>query len=1005
MPAAFDKPVICPRQIGRAAELDALLQVAADVAASAGQTILVAGEAGIGKSRLVREFGIRLLGDGWVCLEGTCFERDRLLPYAPFLEVLHASLATLSPAEVERCLGPSLAELARLLPELGWQPAQPAIDPEQEKYRICRALAGVVARISAGKPLLLVIDDLHWADDSSLQLVAVLAREIPRHRILLLGTYREDDVGGSLGYLLNELDRSRAEITLRLTRLGRDDVAAMLTAMFGRDQPLRPDFIRAIHDLSEGNPFFVEELVRSALAAGDVDPDGNRAQASVSELRLPRDIQDAVRRRSDLVSPAARQVLLLASVAGRRFEFDLLKRLSGRDEPELLELIKELIRAQLVVEVETGRDHFAFRHALTRQAVYGQLLGRERREFHRRVGQAIEQVAESSGGSGLEDLAYHFLEAGDWPRAVTYGERAGGRADALGAPASAVEQYARAIEAARRQPIPVPSRLYRARGMAYERLGDFEPARADYECALISARTEGDRVSECRGLLDLGFLWAGRDYERTRAYFDAALDLARTLDDARALALSLNRVGNWHVNVEQPAAGERLHREALALFERLDDSLGVAETLDLLGLAEYMQGNLLHAVHYLDRAISLFRDFDARAGLTSALAHRAVSVTTYHSCTAPTLPRFADEAEAMVTEAKQLARALGWRASEAFASMVLASVLGPRGAYARALAEARAALHIAEEIGHRQWICASRYVLGEIYRDVLALEHAGRELGTALDLARELGSGNWSTVATGSLVATFLAGGAVQSAVALLEDPLTGSQRPETMGQRQLRLAAAEMALRQSEPLRALQLLECLRGTTRTAPAVELVRARALRAVGQVDEARTALLAAIELATSCGLMSILWRLHAEHAAVLDSLGRGQDAATARSDAVAIVEKLADGLTDVQLGQSFVAAARRAVGIAAPSRKVRRGPGDLTARELDVARLIALGKSNHAIASSLVLSERTVEDHVSRMLKKLGFRSRAEIAVWATQAGLLTAGPAEHEPTRHSSGRS
>src|SRR5205823_9790768 len=172
----------------------------------------------------------------------------------------------------------------------------------------------------------------------------------------------------------------------------------------------------------------------------------------------------------------------------------------------------------------------------------------------------------------------------------------------------------------------------------------FDPARADYEAALVAARVSGDRRAEWQALLDLGFLWAGRAYEQTRAYFADALDLARQLDDPPALAQSLNRVGNWHVNVEQPADGERHHREALTIFERLDDRRGIAETLDLLGLATYMQADLVKAVGYLDRAIALFRELDDRAGLTSALAHRAVSVTTYHSCTAPTPPEFARQA-------------------------------------------------------------------------------------------------------------------------------------------------------------------------------------------------------------------------------------------------------------------------------------------------------------------------------------------------------------------------
>jgi predicted ATPase len=175
------------------------------------------------------------------------------------------------------------------------------------------------SRLPAKQPLLLAIEDLHWADDTSLELLAVLARRVRRERILLLATYRDDEVSGGLGYLLDELDRNRLAVELRLTRLGRDEVAAMLWAIFGLDRPVRPEFLRTIYALSEGNPFFVEELLRSLMAGGDV---GYQAagwdRAPVNELRLPRTVHDAVRRRTDRVSSEARQVLVLAAVAGRR---------------------------------------------------------------------------------------------------------------------------------------------------------------------------------------------------------------------------------------------------------------------------------------------------------------------------------------------------------------------------------------------------------------------------------------------------------------------------------------------------------------------------------------------------------------------------------------------------------------------------------------------------------------------------------------------------------------
>src|SRR5207244_1676455 len=198
-------------------------------------------------------------------------------------------------------------------------------------------------------------------------------------------------------------------------------------------------------------------------------------------------------------------------------------------------------------------------------------------------------------------------------------------------------------------------------------------------------------------------------------------------------------------------------------------------------------------------------------------------------------------------------------------------------------------------------------------------------------------------------------------AAALLEGRPVDDGRPPTMGRRQVRLATSELALRQGEVGRALRLLDSLRGDIATAPRVDLVRARALRALGRLGEAEAALLTAYELATSCSLASVTWRLRAELAAVFDAQGRGAEAEAARAEALAIVEHLAEQLTDAGLTQGFLAGARRVLGIEAPSRRaLRRGPGGLTAREQEVAGLIAQGHSNRAMAERLVLSERTVE---------------------------------------------
>ena len=390
--------------------------------------------------------------------------------------------------------------------KLGARPPDSDADPQQEKRRIFFALGHVFSQLAARQPLLLILEDLHWADDTTLEVLAMVARRIPRERILLLGTYRNDEVSRGLGSVLNELDRSRASLELRLDRLVRAGVAVMLQAIFKLDRPVRNDIVDAIYALTEGNPFFVEELIRSQRddARGT---DDSSTFLRAHELRLPRSIQDAVLQRTSRVSPQAREVLVLAAVAGRRFEFELLQALTGYQESELLKLMKELIAAQLVVEEDNRGDQFAFRHALTCETVYQQLLGRERRGLHQRIAVTLEQLVATSHQPRLEDLAYHYSEAGVWNKALAYAERAGQRTDS------------RTRRPARRISIRVHLKLldgkaFRRRGIssarggaAHGQLGNFELARADHEAALVVARLEGDRQAQRQALMDLGFLW------------------------------------------------------------------------------------------------------------------------------------------------------------------------------------------------------------------------------------------------------------------------------------------------------------------------------------------------------------------------------------------------------------------------------------------------------------------------------------------------------------------
>ncbi len=359
---------------------------------------------------------------------------------------------------------------------------------------------------------------------------------------------------------------------------------------------VRQDFAQTVYALTEGNPFFIEEVLRSLA------PDAASAAVG-TDLGIPRSVREAVRRRVRGLGEPARRVAEYAAVAGRRFDFPVLSRICRIEEPQLLELIKELIAAQLIVE-QAG-DEFAFRHALTREAIYSGLLARERRLLHGQIAATLEELNPDNAPKVAGDLAYHFFEAEAWAKALHYGALAAAEADRAFAPRAAIEQYGRAIEAAGKIGQAAPSDLHRGRGLAFEAIGRFDDALADQEKALALAHDCGDSRSEWQALIDLGGLWAGRDYSRTGDYYKRASDLAEVIGDIAMRAHSMNRLGNWHLNTEQPVEALHYHRQALQLFESQGDRPGVAATLDLLGMSSLIGGDLIAGLKYYLQAIDL----------------------------------------------------------------------------------------------------------------------------------------------------------------------------------------------------------------------------------------------------------------------------------------------------------------------------------------------------------------------------------------------------------------
>ncbi len=984
-----------PVLIGRALELDQLQRALAEATEGGGQCVLIAGDAGVGKSRLLAE--LRTTFDGLV-LEGRCYEEDAAFPLTPLAGALRVG-------EAGRLVKAHAGDLVYLLPGLAQAatdlPPGPPADPEVTQRRLFEALANLFFDLAARQPLLLAVEDLHWSDESTLEFVRFLARRLAGHRVLLVGTYRRDEALSPLRTLLAQFNRERLVQEVVLHPLSHEEVDALLRAIFDIPQPIRLEFLDMVFAFSEGNPYYIEELLRALVESGDIyQADGVWERKPIRELRVPRGVQDATLRRAESLSESARRVLTLAAVAGKQFDFTLLQQLTDMDEPALLGVLKELIAAQLIVE--TSADEFAFRHSLTREAVHSMLLKRERRDLHQQVAVTLERIYEAALDANAPALAYHFFEAQAWQQAMHYAVRAGERAQALYAPREALAQFTRALNCAGRLGIAPPFDLLFRRAKLHEIVGDFEAANADLVAALEQAQHTASRRDQWQALLGLGFLWTVRDYGRSTMWLERALDVSGELGDPLLQAQTLNRIGNVHLNRDQPDRALPYHQQALRIFEAAGDLRGQVETLELLAVTHYNLADVVEGAACDERSLELARRLDDRSGIFHASIHLLLPLRMDTEVGPPVeIERLAALGEA----ALRIAREMGWPGGEGQALSLLGELYGLLGHYDRALPYLRAALTLAGQLNQPAGMSAGERMLAWILMDLLAFDEATQRLERAIALAQEAGADLFGHIAALALASTHIALGSradLQRAAALLEDVSSGDEPPRLRNAREAWLVRAELELAQGDAASALRRVEALISSTqhldtyglRGVPRLAKLQGDALLALGRPGAAESALGAAMDGAEAQSRRPLLWRTHISLGKAFLAQRHKADAERQFTSARALIEELAASVPDEPLRQDFrerALAMVPALPALTPRQAAKRAYGGLTERERGVAVLVAQGKSNREIAATLVISERTVERHVANILSKLGFTSRAQIAAWAVEKGLAKVG--------------
>jgi len=642
--------------VGREAERAVLARALNQVIAGHGSVVLIGGEAGVGKTRMAAEVGAEALRKGAQAYVGSCHDRENPDPLTPFIEILESALThASSPAAFREALDKDASELAFFLPRLRRLfpdiPPPQKSSPEQSRRILFGAVEEFLQRNARNRPILFLLDDLHWADDATLALLTHLAQIVPTTRLLIVGTYRDFGLEPSspLTRTLDELIRLHLVERINLSGLSKDSVAAMLRDMSGGEPP--SPVVRLFYSYTEGNPFFVEELFRHLVEHRNlIDSKGEfRRELKLDDLDVPQSLRPLIGRRLMMLRDITQKTLATAAVIGRSFTFDLLAASTGTDADSLLDCVEEAERAGLIsATVQYPEAQFRFSHELIRHAVAQTLSVVRRGRLHLDVANAIERVYAETLEDHAADLAYHLWEAGthaDPAKTVHYIGLVAKHESQQGALTEAEGHYLQALT-------------------ALELLGQ------------THKRDEQELVLQL-GLGSVSIATRGYVDARTAAAFDRASSLAERLGNSEQVVLALT--GSFAVPLlrGETEATQVLAEKVRALSELDGRPLTRIWGQMLQGVSRYQRGDLAGAYDHFGQAITLYTEEDHRGNaqdpLTDSLEHMAI--TAWHLGMADTARARMEEAIAL---ASRLAKPFVLAHNRFFAAYLYALMRDPK---------------------------------------------------------------------------------------------------------------------------------------------------------------------------------------------------------------------------------------------------------------------------------------------------------------------------------------
>jgi len=980
--------------VGRTAEMAHLGAWLAEVARGTGSLHLVAGQAGIGKTRLVKALAERAERDTWTVAVGRVYSMESGVPYAVWSDALTVMLRTMDPG-ARSVLTRGGGWLGTICPAFAGD-APPPLDPDpvrDGKARLLWNFAQFLARASERQPLLIVLENLHLADSASLELLHFAARQVGSSRVAIIGTYNEAELDRAPA--LRDVEQSLLAIgvarLLRLEALAQPDVEQLVSLAFAVAHPTARQLAGRLYAWTRGNPFFVEETLKALVESGRLHQrDGRWMGWEVQDLDLPRSVRSAVAQRLERLGADAHAVVGVAAVIGARVGFRVLHEASELPREAVLAALDELTRAGLLVasEAPDGGD-YDFAHPILQDVVYASLGPARARLLHAAVAHSLERQLGAAALAQADALAFHYSRAdasADGGKAARYLAAAGRDALVRHADRAAADYLSAALE---RHPAAEESNaLLDELAQVRQRLGDYDGAMALWQRARQESRAAGNegRAARVERRMGLACYWTGR-FEEALSHFAAALGAAsRRTADAMAAQIRISRAACWQ-SLGKPGDAEADLDEALAIAKRLGDPALLARAHRALLFLRIFVGPPDRARQHGEQAVALAEQcgektvqWSAHYGLATLAGLTGDGAGTLRHL--ETAERLADELQSPVMRvhtdevAMQYAFGAGnWEAGLALAerSVAMARALNQRALLPRLL------VWVTRFYTARGEFDVARTCLDEAWELGVARANRGRPIEVHTQIALHAG-----------LASYHLMVGDYSRAVEIGEQGL-------------------EVADRAGYTVWAIYPL--LPITTEAALYTRDVgKSRALRDRLQRDAER--------LGHRLGLVwvraadGVIARLENDHARAAELIGEAiaelegipwvYDAARLRRWLADVLIRLGDTDGGVrELRRSHDVCARlgarveleraremmKQLNIRAPARGAggKRMP-KLTVRETEIARLVRRRKSNKEIAATLGLSVRTVTTHVVNIFAKLGVSSRGELADRVRDAG-------------------